>query len=603
MSDIAVSFAVLGAAVVLFVWNRFPVELVAIGAALTLWATGVLDLDQTFAGFGDPTVIFIASLFVVSEGLDAGGLTSWAGQQLISLAGTSRSRLLVLTMLLVALLTALISVNGAVAALLPVVVVMAVRLNQFPSRLLLPLAFAAHAGSMLALTGSPVNVLVAEAAADAGVGRLGFFEFALVGVPLLAGTVAVVVLFGRRLLPERTVRVLPPDLSRHARTLTEEYLLQDGVFWLRVRPGSPYVGRPRAALDLGDHDPALTLVGVHATGEGEPVDGAIRTGDLLIVRGDAETVGRLAADHCLGIRSEPDTEAIAAGLFTRSSGLAEVVVPPRSELVGQTMYPGMITSSGDLVVLAIQRQGEDQGQAVTRLAPGDTLLLQGSWDALDEYLDDPEVLVVDSPELVRRQAVPLGAGAKRAAAVLGAMVVLLATGVVPPALAGLLAAGAMILLRVVRLGQAYRGINWTTVILIGAMIPLSTAMQVTGAAERIATALVDAVGSSSPYLLLIGIALLTMVFGQLISNMATAIIVIPIALSAASELGVSARPVLMCVTVAAAASFLTPVATPVNLMVMEPGGYRFGDYWKLGLPLLLLFLVVAVFLVPVFWRF
>src|SRR5919201_3886458 len=188
MSDIAVSFAVLAALVVLFVWNRFPVELVAIAGALTLWATGILDLDQALSGFGDPTIAFIASLFVVSEGLDAGGLTAWAGQQLISWAGASRTRLLVLMMALVALLTALISINGAVAALLPVVVVMAVRLGQFPSRLLLPLAFAAHAGSLLALTGTPVNVLVAEAAADAGVGRFGFFEFALVGVPLVAGT-------------------------------------------------------------------------------------------------------------------------------------------------------------------------------------------------------------------------------------------------------------------------------------------------------------------------------------------------------------------------------------------------------------------------------
>jgi di/tricarboxylate transporter len=602
MSEIAISFAVLAALVVLFVWNRFPVELVAIAGALALYATGILDLTQSLAGFGDPTVLFIASLFVVSEGLDAGGVTTWAGQQLISLAGASRARLLVLTMLLVALLTALISVNGAVAALLPVVVVMAVRLNQFPSQLLLPLVFAAHAGSMLTLTGTPVNVLVADAAADAGVGSFGFFEFALVGVPLVLGTVVIVVLFGRRLLPERTVRVLPADLSRHARTLVEQYLLEDGVFWLRVRPGSPYVGRRRTALELGD-DPALRLVGVQAADPGGPVDGAIRAGDLLIVRGDAETVGRLAADHGLGIRSEPEADQVAGLLLGRSVGLAEVVVPPRSDLVGETVYPGMVTSSGDLVILAVQRKGEDRGPTATRLAVGDTLLLQGSWDALDEHLDDPDVLVVDSPELVRRQAVPLGPGGKRATAVLAAMVMLLATGVVPAVVAGLLAAGAMILLGVITLEQAYRGINWTTVVLVGAMIPMSVAMQVTGAAERIATALVDVVGDASPYLLLLGVALLTAAFGQLISNMATAIIVIPIALSAAAELGVSARPVLMCVTVAAAAAFLTPVATPVNLMVMGPGGYRFGDYWKLGLPLLLLFLVVATFLVPVFWPF
>jgi di/tricarboxylate transporter len=602
MSDVAISFAVLAAVVVLFVWNRFPVELVALAGALTLWASGVLDLDQALSGFGDPTVAFIASLFVVSEGLDAGGLTAWAGQRLIALAGASRRRLLVLMMLLVAGLTALITVNGAVAALLPVVVVMAIRLGQLPSRLLLPLAFAAHAGSLLALTGTPVNVLVANAAADAGAGGFGFFEFALVGVPLLAGTLAVVVLLGPRLLPERTARVLPPDLSRHAHTLAEEYLLEDGLFRLRVRPGSPYVGRRRATLDLGDYQP-LTLVGVQAGDEGGPVDGAVRAGDVLIVRGDAQTVGRLAADQQLGIRSAADADAVAAGLLTRHAGLAEVIIPPRSKLIGQAFYPGMVTESGDLVVLAVQRNGEDQGPAATPLAAGDTLLLQGSWDALDEHLDDPDVLVVDSPELVRRQAVPLGPGAKRATAVLIGMVALLATGAVPPAVAGLLAGGAMVLLRVVTIEHAYRAVNWTTVILVGAMIPLSLAMQVTGAAEQIAQALVEVVGGASPYMLLLGIFLLTAAFGQLISNTATALIIIPIATSAAAELGVSVRPVLMCVAVAAVAAYLTPVATPVNLMVMAPGGYRFGDYWKLGLPLLGLSGVVAVFLVPVFWRF
>jgi di/tricarboxylate transporter len=602
MSDVAISFAVLAAVVVLFVWNRFPVELVALAGALTLWASGILDLDQALSGFGDPTVAFIASLFVVSEGLDAGGLTAWAGQRLIALAGASRRRLLVLMMLLVAGLTALITVNGAVAALLPVVVVMAIRLGQLPSRLLLPLAFAAHAGSLLALTGSPVNVLVANAAADAGAGGFGFFEFALVGVPLLAGTLAVVVLLGPRLLPERTARVLPPDLSRHAHTLAEEYLLEDGLFRLRVRPGSPYVGRRRATLDLGDYQP-LTLVGVQAGDEGGAVDGAVRAGDVLIVRGDAQTVGRLAADQQLGIRSAADADAVAAGLLTRNAGLAEVIIPPRSKLIGQAAYPGMVTESGDLVVLAVQRNGEDQGPAATPLAAGDTLLLQGSWDALDEHLDDPDVLVVDSPELVRRQAVPLGPGAKRATAVLIGMVALLATGAVPPAVAGLLAAGAMVLLRVVTIERAYRAVNWTTVILVGAMIPLSLAMQVTGAAEQIAQALVEVVGGASPYMLLLGIFGLTAAFGQLISNTATALIIIPIAASAASELGVSVRPVLMCVAVAAVAAYLTPVATPVNLMVMAPGGYRFGDYWKLGLPLLGLSGVVAVLLVPVFWRF
>jgi di/tricarboxylate transporter len=199
--------------------------------------------------------------------------------------------------------------------------------------------------------------------------------------------------------------------------------------------------------------------------------------------------------------------------------------------------------------------------------------------------------------------VPLGLGAKRALFVLAAMVVLLATGAVPPAVAGLLAAGAIVVGRVLTIEQAYRGISWTTVVLVAGMIPLSTAMIQSGAAATLADALVDVVGGSANYALLTGLFMLTAVLGQLISNMATALIVIPIALETAKDLAVSARPLVMCVTVAAAAALLTPVATPANLMVMGPGGYRFGDYWKLGLPLLVLFGVVATLLVPVWWSF
>ncbi len=223
MSDVAIVLSVLGGAMVLFVWNRLPVEVVAIGASLTLAATGVLDLSQAVAGFGDPTVVFIASLFVVSAALDATGVTTWAGEWLTAVAGGDPRRLLVATMLLSALLTAVISVNGAVAALLPMVVVLALRQGQPTSQLMMPPAFAAHAGSMLALTGAPVNVLVSDAAAEAGVGRSSFFEFAIVGVPLLIGTVVITVLFGTRLLPNRTPRSLPSDLSAHARTLGTQY--------------------------------------------------------------------------------------------------------------------------------------------------------------------------------------------------------------------------------------------------------------------------------------------------------------------------------------------------------------------------------------------
>jgi di/tricarboxylate transporter len=351
------------------------------------------------------------------------------------------------------------------------------------------------------------------------VGSFGYFSFALAGVPIVAATIAVVLIFGDRLLPDRKARTITKDFSDHARTLVEQYVLP------------------------------------------------------------------------------PDD-----GLFTRTSGVAEVIIPPRSPLVGDIAFPGMVTDSGDLVVVAVQRK-EEELSGETELAVGDTLLLQGTWGALEHHLDDSAVLVVDDPALVRRQAVPLGPGAKRALVILAGMVVLLATGAVPPAVAGLLAAGALVISGVLSIEAAYRGISWTTVILVAGMIPLSTAMIETGAAAKLADALVDVVGQTTPYALLVGVFLLTAALGQLISNMATALIVIPIALQAAKDVDVSARPVLMCVTVSAAAALLTPVATPANLMVLEPGGYRFSDYWKLGLPLLALYGVVAVLLVPVFWPF
>lgn len=600
MNDVAMTFAIVAMVVALFAWNRIPVVIVALGTALSLYAVGILDLGESLAGLGDPAVIFIASLFVVSAGLDATGVTTWAGQILIAKAGKSQARLLILIMLFVAMLTALISVNGAVAALLPMVVVMAVRLARSPSKLLMPLVFAAHAGSLLTLTGTPVNVLVSEAAENAGVRAFGYFEFIKVGLPLLLGTMTIVVLFGRRLLPDRRCQTIPSDLSKHARTLLQQYTLNDGVFRLRIRPHSPYVGLPQTAVDLKDY-PGLDLVSIQAGDTGGPLQqDAMAVGDFLIVRGGATTAGNLAAEKILSFRSDHAATDVADALFNRTSGLAEIVVPPRSGLIGMPVFPGMVTPSGDLIMLAVQRKGEDHPNE-TVLAPGDTVLIQGTWKALDEHLDDPDVLVVDSPEVVRRQAVPMGAGAKRAMAVLVGMVLLIATGAIPAVIAGLVAACLMVLLGVLTVAQAYRSINWTTVILVGAMMPLSTAMAKTGAANLLAGQLISLVGGAGPYALLAGFFVLTAVLGQIISNTATALIVIPIALAAATEIGISPRPVLMSVAVAAAASFLTPVATPVNLMVMGPGGYRFGDYWKLGLPLLVWFFLVATFLVPVFW--
>lgn len=520
MDPIVVTLVILAVAVIAFVSNRIPLGVIAICVSLALYLTGVLNLSQALAGFGDPTVLFIASLFVVSESLESTGIVAWAGQQVVSRAGTKRVSLLLTIGVLVAVVTAVISVNGSVAALLPLVVVVAAQAKIRPSQMLIPLAFSAHAGSMLALTGTPVNIIVSELAKDSGARAFGYFEFALAGLPLVIGTLAIIVLFGAKLLPNRTPASAPVDLERLASILRADY-----------------------EIDAG------------------------RT------------------------------------LMTASRGVTEVVLPPRSPLIGLHVFPGMCTPSGDLVILGVKRGGESLEEGGADLRSGDALLLDGTWDDLHKHTTgSAEVLVIDEPQRLRR-SVPLGAGAKRAAVILAVMIVLLATGIVPAAVAGLLAAIALVLTKVVTVTRAYRSISWTTVVLVAGMIPMSTAFQTTGAATLIADGLGTWLGSAGPYAALAVIVLITLVLGQLISNTATVLIVAPVAVALAGTLHLSVLPFLMALTIAGAASLLTPVATPANLMVMEPGGYRFGDYARLGLPLSLLYFAIAVFYVPMIWPF
>ncbi|MFN8168511.1 MAG: SLC13 family permease [Candidatus Nanopelagicales bacterium] len=599
MEQSTISLLVLLAVIVVFVWNRLPVAAVAVLTSLTLYLTGVLTADQALSGFGDPVVVFIASLFVVSEGIDSAGVTTWAGRRLLDVVGDSQRRALVAVMAMASVMSALITLNGAAAALIPMVVVIAMRLRVPAGRMLLPMAFAGSAGSLLILTASPINVLVTEAAADAGTSGFSFFSFTVVGVPLMIVTIAVCAFLGPRVLPEREPEAAPPDLSRYAESVAEHYDLTDGFYRLRVRELSPLIGTAPGDLDLGAY-PGVRLIAVQDRGETPAVVvDRFDPDDVLSVTGPVEQVTHLAIDQVLAVAMRPVTLETGE-LITREVGVVELVVPPRSPLVGETVFPGMARGP-ELVILGVRRLGHERGARTTTLEEGDALLVHGSWAAVEQLVEHRDVLVVNSPDLVRRQSVPLGPMAPRAIAVLVTMIALLAFGVVPPAIAGLGAAVAMVLLGVVGSAQAYRAISWQTVILIGGLIPLSVAIRTSGAADLIADKLLAVIGDGHPLLVLLAVFVLTAALGQFISNTATVLIVLPVAVAAATESGVSPLPVLMVLAVAGAASFLTPVATPANMMVMAPGGYRFGDYWRLGLPLLLAWLVVALVVVPLAW--
>ena len=374
-------------------------------------------------------------MFVVSEGIDAAGVTTWAGQSLLSKVGDQPRTVLVAVMLLSAVVSALITLNGATAALIPMVVVLAARLAMPAAHLLMPMVFAGSAGSLLVLTASPINVLVSDASRDARAGGFSFFAFALVGLPLLVGTIVICVLLASRVLPVRPSRLLPPDLSQYAGTVAAHYDLRDGFYRLRVRDGSPLIGLEPDAIDLSGY-PGVELIGLQAGGDlPAPVQAPLRADDQLIVRGASEQISDLAIRELLAVAMRPLT-GTANALVNREMGVAELVVPPRSALVGEEVFPGMLRSS-ELVILAVQRLGRDRGPRPTSLSEGDTLLVHGSWSAVESLSDHGDVLVVNSPDLVRRQAVPLGQKAVPAILVLVGMVVALALGLVPPAIAGL----------------------------------------------------------------------------------------------------------------------------------------------------------------------
>ncbi|MFD2795912.1 SLC13 family permease [Promicromonospora vindobonensis] len=528
IDTLVATFTILSLAVLGFATNRIPLVIVAMFVPVALWATGVLPLGDALAGFSDPIVLFIATLFVLSEALATTGITAWIGTQLERCSSFGRTGLLATMVGGSALLAAIISINGAVAALLPVAVVAAARAGIVPSMMLIPLAFAAGAGSMLTLTGTPVNVIVSEVAAEAGGREFGYFEFALVGLPLVVVTMLLVLTFGDRLLPERT----------------------------------------------------------------------------------PEHLGDVAADPRDRVRSWQESYAAdldAARLFTDSTGVVEVLIAPRSTLIGRRVSPGMTTRDENLVVVALRRandspSGSSARSAALPLQAGDSVLVRGPWDALHRYTRSPDVIAVEASQSLQR-SVPLGAGWKRCLGVLIAAIALLATGGVPPVIVGLLAAGALVLLRVISVPQGLRAVSWDTVILIAALIPMSAAFVSSGAADTMAELLIRVTGSASPHLALLAVCALTLVLGQFISNVATVLVMAPVAVSFAQTLDVSVQPFMMALAVVGAAAFLTPIATPVNLMVLQPGGYRFGDYWRLGLPLALLFLVAAVWYVPVIWPF
>jgi di/tricarboxylate transporter len=631
-------FAILAATILLFVSDRLRLDVVALMALLALLLTGILTPGEALAGFADPVVLMIAGLFVVGDGLFQTGVARAMGRLPAKLAGDSEIRLLVVVMLLVALLSGVMSSTGTVAVMLPVVMGLAWARNLSPSKLLIPLSVASLLGGMLTLIGTAPNIVVSQHLESLGREGFGMFAFTPVGLAMVVVGVIFMALVGYRLLPDRPSPSRPPA-SADAPSLSElagEWELAPTLFRVRVGPDSPLSGK-----SLGDAElPARFGVTVAEVREGPaegpaprrrklaalpvkgPVKGPVRgplgraersqalpaladtvlrPGQELLLQGSPDGVHRMVARMGVTLLSE----GVEGDPTAPETGMAEVLLTPRSRLLGRTVKEVRFRDRYQLGVVGVKRLGTlaegDPGDVQLRF--GDTLLVQGPWDRIRLLGGEArDFIVAMAPREMSDALAPLGR-APLAVAIMVGMMALLTLGVVPAVTAVLLAAVAMVLTGCVTADDAYRSVNWESVVLIAAILPMATALDKTGGMAWLVASLSGILEGSGPLFLLAALFILTSALSQVISNTATAVLLAPIASSLAFGIGARPEPFLMTLAVAASTAFATPVASPVNTLVLGPGGYRFGDFFKVGALLQGVILVVTLLVVPLLFPF
>ncbi len=598
--DIALMLAILGVAILLFVTDWLRVDLVALLVLLALVLTGLITPAEAFAGFSSPAVITVWAVFIVSGGLFYTGVANLLGDRLLKLAGTNPSRLVGLLMTSVGLMSGVMNNVGATAVMLPATISLSWKTRINPSRLLIPLAFGSLLGGMTTLIGTPPNILASDALRAAGFEPFSLLDFAPIGLTALAMGIASMLLLGRRILPdrapaERLATANGPDLD-----LVGLYRLGERLFRARIPAGSPLIGQKLVGSGLRKGF-ELSVIGVERQGKAilaPPSDTVLRRGDVLLIEGMvdnlvwAEATGKLEVQPEVGIHDKD--------LQSEAIGIAEVILSPHSGLVGKTLTDIQFREKYHLSVLAILRDGRPRrtGLAELPLRFGDTLLVQGPRQNIRILQREPDFVVLGDVEAVpalRKKKAPLALG------LLLVMLVPVIAGWLPIAAAALLAGVLMVLTGCLTMDEAYRSIEWQAVFLVAGTLPLGIAMEKTGTAQFLAGFMVDAVGGFGPMALLAGFYVLTNLLTQFMSNAASTVLMAPIAINAAQQVGSEPYALMMAVAIAASAGFLTPVAHQSNVLVMGPGGYRFGDYLKAGLPLDLLILVIVLLLIPLLW--
>ena len=594
-------------------------DLVAICSLLLLLIFHILTPEEGLSGFSNSVVIMMIGLFVVGGAIFQTGLAKMISGRLLKLSGKSELRLFLLVMLATAFIGAFVSNTGTVALMLPIVVSMAASAGANVRRLLMPLAFASSMGGMMTLIGTPPNLIIQDALVGAGYEPLSFFSFLPVGLVCLAVGILVLLpatkwFLSGKMADDSRVASRGKSLTQ----LTREYDLTGNLFRLRVEDGSPVVGRSIAQLDMRrEHGVNILEIRrekshqgplLHSVTQLYTPDTVLEADDILYVSGDRERVARMASLLHLRLMGDENVAHKGEGLAFYDLGIAEIVLMPSSRMINRTVKEVDFRRSFHVNVLAIRRKKEYIRQHIgsEKMHSGDVLLVQGSWEDIARLSKEEDNWVVLGQPLDEAAKVTLDYKAPLAAAIMVLMVAMMVFDFFPvePVTAVMIAAVLMVLTGCLRsVEAAYKTINWETIVLFGAMLPMSLALEKTGVSRLLSDALVSGIGGYGPIVLLAGIYFTTSLMTMFISNTVTAVLMAPIALQSAVHAGVNPVPFLFAVTVGASMCFASPFSTPPNALVMPAGQYSFADYIKVGLPLQIIMGLVMVAVLPLLFPF
>lgn len=593
-AEIALVLLILGVSIVLFASEKVRVDVVAMLVLLSLLLTGLLTPEEAFSGFSNPAVITVWAIYIVSGSLTITGIADFIGRYMGRVAGTGEARLVFVIMVTVAAMSAFMNNIGATAVLLPVAITLGRKANIPPSKLLIPLAFASLLGGVTTLIGTPPNLLASDALAEVGLEPFSLFDFTPMGLIIVVSSITYMTLIGRHLLPRYE------ETTHHeAADLTTEYQIRDFLAEIHVQSNSPMIGKTFVESRLGE-EYDLTVVGLQRDDRlrlGIMPNTHIRAGDILVVRGSQNEI--LKIGDRIGVSIVPELVVSDKDLKSSEVTVTELIVSQKAHFIGHTLKEADFRSRYGVTVLAIWREESpvDGRLAEVPLRLGDTLLVQGRRERIELLREDPAFLLLRTPKEPNRRLhkAPLNL------LIFVTMISLVGAGVLHISVAAVLGAILSVLTGCLNMDEAYDSIEWKSVFLIAGMLPMGIAMENTGTAQFLADTMINVMGGMGPRAVLIGLFVLTTVLTAFMSNAAAAVLVAPIAIQTAFSLGVSPHAFVMGIAITASNSFVTPIGHQACVLVYGPGGYRFFDFAKVGLPLTVLIWLLMIVFLPVFF--